>query len=1009
MSDPTHSHLPRHPSIPTSVRGRSAPRAVAVLLIGSALVSGMFGGHRTASAQQSILGGSEPGVQYPSEQYYLALSIYRDGDLEGAIEAFEMAMRRTRKDVNGQWIDAIPVYAMLAECYWRVGNLPACQGSLDEAFRIAIRYRGWLGQPDWDSAMRGNVQLAPERGLWPAAASLRRVPLNDKTMFRSGTVLTEQRLAQGGVIEEANIKLIDIPEVMRGLAIAAYRRRILLGPLSDREPLAEGLLEATKYPAGMRHPLGRTLIGAMRAAERFANHEDDRAIEDAGKTTTFGGAIHPLTPIVLLSSASALAATDQPGEAVSVAFQAANAAAALGQPEWVGEAMQLAAGCAGEEGATSVRQAADVAAQSIARDRVSRLAAAHCSVAAADAAISAGQLGDAAQFLTAAQAVTSRRRVVQPRLHAYWGLTSARLAAARGESTGEGVPQGIETGVAIFDTFALNSRFRGRPIPSVPGLYQMELLRSSGDNALGGNRGEELLEYYLKDPPPAVWRRDPVDAMARVVADRSAVESAWVGKALQRTDGEEVIRRVNHVLGSRFLRQLPLAGRLVQLRRLASAEEEGLPEAAKTFVNKPPREFPPLRQAVAQPDPEDPSARSSKAIGLEAITWHVALGRNDIPRTMPPALPDRDVAELLPPRAAMLTYYFAGNQLYGMVSSEGKTEIWQVAGAARLPRDLSGLLRSIGVGKTRRDRLPKNDGWKGDAANLRAMLIPEEAGIDPTRIDELVIVPDGPLWYLPWEALPIGDADGEMIGEALRVRYAATPGLAVIPVAEESDRATVGVVSRSFFAPRDRDADEKAVEAMMEGVDDAVRLPGDDPVPGGLLGGSIGHLVVAVAQTPNSDRPLAFSVAAYDASVSGGTLSAWIRFPAAAPQSVVLAGFRTPADVGRLGNGRELFVTLCGLQAAGVRDVFISRWAVGGQSTASLMRELIQELPFTGMSEAWHRSRDLLRQGEIDPATEPLLSKSEQKREGITGNQPLFWAGYLFASPFEPSSPDPEN
>jgi hypothetical protein len=87
----------------------------------------------------------------------------------------------------------------------------------------------------------------------------------------------------------------------------------------------------------------------------------------------------------------------------------------------------------------------------------------------------------------------------------------------------------------------------------------------------------------------------------------------------------------------------------------------------------------------------------------------------------------------------------------------------------------------------------------------------------------------------------------------------------------------------------------------------------------------------------------------------------------------------------------------------------VSRWAVGGESSAIALRELVQELPFTGMQAAWTRARSVLRRSELNPAGEPLLMKAEHGLEGLTGDQPLFWAGYLLSSPSPPAEgPEPE-
>src|SRR5690606_1463988 len=106
-----------------------------------------------------------------------------------------------------------------------------------------------------------------------------------------------------------------------------------------------------------------------------------------------------------------------------------------------------------------------------------------------------------------------------------------------------------------------------------------------------------------------------------------------------------------------------------------------------------------------------------------------------------------------------------------------------------------------------------------------------------------------------------------------------------------------------------------------------------------------------------------------------------------------------------LGDGRELFMTLTALHTAGVRDIVISRWPVGGESTALLSREFPQELPFEGIEPAWRRAVQALRQAPLNPETEPLLGAKDQKRESLFGDHPLFWAGYLLVNPPQPLLP----
>ena len=47
----------------------------------------------------------------------------------------------------------------------------------------------------------------------------------------------------------------------------------------------------------------------------------------------------------------------------------------------------------------------------------------------------------------------------------------------------------------------------------------------------------------------------------------------------------------------------------------------------------------------------------------------------------------------------------------------------------------------------------------------------------------------------------------------------------------------------------------------------------------------------------------------------------------------------------------------------------------------------------------------ILRQSELNPMAEPLLTQAEHDREGITGSEPFFWAGYLVAAPMDAPQP----
>ncbi len=108
---------------------------------------------------------------YPNDQYFLALNIYREGDLASAAEAFNDALGLCRKDPNGRWIDAIPVYAMLGECFYQVGDLPAAMENIDAALALAIRHRGWMAALDFNAVTRNAAAVPDQAAAWAAQHS----------------------------------------------------------------------------------------------------------------------------------------------------------------------------------------------------------------------------------------------------------------------------------------------------------------------------------------------------------------------------------------------------------------------------------------------------------------------------------------------------------------------------------------------------------------------------------------------------------------------------------------------------------------------------------------------------------------------------------------------------------------------------------------------------------------------------------------------------------------------
>lgn len=934
----------------------------------------------------------EPTGQYPTREYYIGLEAYRAGDLKSAFDLFEASVRGGRRDPQGRYVDAIPGLAMLGECYWQMGDLPSCRQNADQIIQILSRHK-FLRGVNWNNAIQPGVAVSKRAFLWPDAAAIQVASFRERLPVASGQQVTADVLRQGGAIESLTYRNMDVAEIMRGIAIASYRRRVLLGPLTANDPGANLLLDSIKYPAVMPPQIGKTMIGAARSVGYFGRRDDQRIISDAPSMGFYGGTVHPLSAITMLAATNALVGSKKPDTAIPAAMRTVHVSAALGQLEFIGEAFQLAAGSANPQQASSLAESASLVAGALVRE--SRFATLHCLIAGADASVTAGNLEMATKLLANAEALANRRDVTVPRFNAYAAYVRSRIAAASGSTITGTLSSALDKALVPMLTFALNTRNRRQVLVSMPRVYQFNLIQQAIGNSRADNTITKLLEDYCEDPPVEVWRRDPVDGLAAVMLDTSAAHVNRVNLAATTGYGEKLLQAIDSMLAARFHRQLPLGGRIAQVRAIARADEADLPPAIAKMKNAPGNPINEVIKATAIAGKPTLAAMNT----AETKACVAALSRIHLPQVTLPTLEEKAPAASLPPKTGLLTFTSVGKRVYATLSAKNKIVMWTVNGSNRIPSEIAKVLRGIGVGKTRGDRIPEDESWKEDAVKLRRLLIPEDTTITSEKFDELIIVPDGPLWYLPFDLLPFLEADSPLFGEQIKIRYAATPALALRPVSATPASNKIGIATGKFFAPRDLELNQQIADSIVEVVTDPVRLPDANNTPTALMGSEIGHLAIAAPQTPNTSDILLTPMAPYEQGNPLGNLAAWLRFPTQVPTNVVLAGFRTPVGVGRMGDGSEVFGTLTTLNVAGVRNVLISRWAVGGNSTAILLKEFLQELPFIGMNESWQRAKLVLLGTNLDPAGEPLLTQAEHESEGLTGKQPLFWSGYMISSP----------
>ena len=315
--------------------------------------------------------------------------------------------------------------------------------------------------------------------------------------------------------------------------------------------------------------------------------------------------------------------------------------------------------------------------------------------------------------------------------------------------------------------------------------------------------------------------------------------------------------------------------------------------------------------------------------------------------------------------------------------------------------------------------------WRQSARELLDAILKGPREVDFSRkFDELTIVPDGPMWYVPFEALQV-QADGQLrpLIARFRIRYAPTAGLATAWQEIGHRNGNTAILAGKMFSPKlDEEVVSAAIKDLSKSLPDCVTLKPPLPSPAGVFATAIDRLVV-LDELPAAADPYGWSPLPGERAKSSSPLSEWLVLPRRGPDEMILPGFHTAcesalskrADASRhsgtstkrggggsgvesLPPGREVFLSLCGLMSTGTRTILLSRWRSGGQSSLDLVREFTQELPHATPAEAWQRAVQVVARGPLMVEAEPRLKKLGSGEESLRASHPFFWSGFMLVN-----------
>ncbi|MEX2176085.1 MAG: CHAT domain-containing protein [Pirellulaceae bacterium] len=945
-----------------------------------------------------------PRKQAPNETHFASMTPFLDGDFQDAAKGFRNASR-SRIIIGGAWIDSICYHAMLGECFYQMGDLDHALEQYNSACELYLAHRDWMARIDFPPSLGPKTNTQSPAITW--GASTRNIKLGAfQDRYSSVLVSTTVGAIEGQAVlsQQPVLYPVHVGEIVRCTALALSRRREILGPTCEHDPLTGQLVDALARRPGPPNHWAQCWVELQLGLAYAGANKIPQAATALQSSLLAGGVYeHPLTCVGLLELGKLSLDEGKYDAAIALFHEATISAMFFDRFEVMEEAFRLGALAymvSGQKGVYPPLVPAAAAARRVEFVQASIL------TTLADNLITVGDLPAAQAAIAEASKAMVRTDLPQSAVGARLNYQAARAALQAGNAK--------QGGASLAAAMAFQKKSSKR-------LYQIALVdRLFGVGGVTERVADLLYADVLREPTRTDWSVDALETLTVSLTPHPLPYEHWFELALARKEQDKAMNIADRIRRHRFYATQPLGGRVLALRWVLEAPKETLSvEAARQrqeLLVKYPNYAELSRSAIAAQEqlaalplvPADDAEikrqqnlladLASTSAAQEALLNMMSLERVVAEFAFPPLLEVSDIQAKLPAGTLVFTYLATQRGVHAFALTNDKYGHFSVALPAKVKADVAELLRDMGhydrtqpVGG---EELTKQD-WKQPALRLLKQLTNDTKPEDWAKYEEVVIVPDGVLWYLPFEALQVPTDDGSVsLISKVRMRYAPTLSLAV-PDGRPAKRIARTAVVAGKLIPREDDALTQYAKDQLGALADVTMLAGNAPAPAGIFSAALDRLVL-MADVEDADKaPYGWSPMQLEGG-RGGTLGNWIQLPFAGPEQVVFPGFHTPAEVSlkRPGTGDEVFLAICGLMASGSRTALLSRWRVAGQSTVELMREFVQELPHQSAAAAWQRSVSLSIDRVLDPTREPRL-KPSSAADGLKASSPFFWSGYM--------------
>lgn len=954
--------------------------------------------------------------QLPLENYYFVFEQFYEGEFRAAERNLKGLSRRgsiiIHNEQSTKFLDSVCYWTMLGESYYRRGQYALALEQYEAALALYMGLQEYISatrttyptnvQEDQGNTRRSKVPWAVS-GRNPRYGSFNRTML---VRLGKSPQLNEQAARNGGVIDPERLQSVDISEIMRCAALAAYRRHQIKGPISLIDPFTSRLSTNLVGTGGTTYMGAWT--GVVKGLALASKGDSVRATQLLRSSLQISGYDHPLTPVALLTLGKIAVDQGALGEAQKLFMEASIAGAAFEQYDMVEEALRYGALIHASGRTLKPYQPLVAAIEWAQSQRNKDTLQASLLTTAAMVAAESGETDAATKLLQDARRKI-RKDLTASAINTNWLYVNAMVAYLKRD---------IKNGDKAF------GEFRGAASNTSFWLFQIALADNAvKDGAVTERESETLYDLLLREPTDNDWKYRPEETMAFLTTPHYEPMERWFAVALSRKAEEKAMNIAELIRRQRFFSTLPMGGRLVSLRWVLEAPDEALSKKGKqqkaAFLVRYPEYKDLSDQAVALekqleelpvfPDKESEDwLKQSQllerlgelAAQQEKFLRAIALIRDPCELAFPKPLTIPEVQQRLKPGQVVVSFLKAGRIYYVMMLTSGNYSLESQIQVKVLDTKIIRLVKALNVGDKATVLDPDvflDEKWKQIAREISQLIFSKTKPQAIDNMKEIIFVPDGKVWYLPMEVLQVGTSEESVnLSERVRVRYAPTATLAVPDerVAKRFRRS--GLIAERNFIKDSADQITQGVADLQAAIPEIELIEKTFQGPSALLSATIDRLIVWHMSSEKTKGAFDFSPFQLDAGKPGSGLDSWIMLPWKGIDQMILSGVSSGIEgsTRARADGSELFLLTTAMMGSGTRTILISRWRVGGQTTLDLTREFALELGKTTATKAWQRSVELLKDSEIDNSAESRL-REKVLDQPMTGKHPYFWSSYM--------------